>query len=55
MKIGLLGFGTVGKGVYDITTTTNDLTVTRVLCLEDIQLSNAQQAITKMSSFILAF
>ena len=44
MKIGLLGFGTVGKGVYDITTTTNDLTVTRVLCLEDIQLSNVQQA-----------
>lgn len=44
MKIGLLGFGTVGKGVYDITTTTNDLTVTRVLCLEDIQLKGAQQA-----------
>lgn len=42
MKIGLLGFGTVGKGVYDITAAMTDITVARVLCLEDIQLPDAQ-------------
>ena len=44
MKIGLLGFGTVGKGVYDITTTINGVEITRVLCLEDINLEAAQSA-----------
>ena len=35
MKIGLLGFGVVGRGVYDITANRDDIKVTRVLCLED--------------------
>lgn len=42
MKIGLLGFGVVGRGVYEITETRDDMTVTKVLCLEDIQLPHAQ-------------
>ena len=32
MKIGLLGFGVVGQGVYELTTTLDDFTVTKVLC-----------------------
>ena len=42
MKIGLLGFGVVGRGVYDITSKRSDMQVTRVLCLEDIQLPDAE-------------
>ena len=42
MKIGLLGFGVVGRGVYDITSARSDMQVTRVLCLEDITLPDAQ-------------
>ena len=42
MKIGLLGFGVVGKGVYEITEAREDMQVTKVLCLEDISLPNAQ-------------
>ncbi|MBP3654041.1 MAG: homoserine dehydrogenase [Oscillospiraceae bacterium] len=42
MNIGLLGFGTVGKGVYDITATHPDLQVTRVLCRRDLTLPDAQ-------------
>jgi len=42
MKIGLLGFGVVGKGVYEITTNRTDMQVTKVLCLEDISLPDAQ-------------
>ena len=42
MKIGLLGFGVVGKGVYEITEERNDMQVTKVLCLEDIHLPDAQ-------------
>ena len=42
MRIGLLGFGVVGKGVYDITATRQDMQVVRVLCLEDITLADAQ-------------
>ena len=42
MRIGLLGFGVVGRGVYDITKTREDMTVAKVLCLEDIQLPDAQ-------------
>ncbi len=41
MRIGLLGFGVVGRGVYDITKQRNDMTVAKVLCLEDIQLPDA--------------
>ena len=36
MNIGLLGFGVVGRGVYEITQKRDDMQVTHVLCLEDI-------------------
>ena len=38
MKIGLLGFGVVGRGVYDLTAEREDMQVAKVLCLEDISL-----------------
>ena len=42
MNIGLLGFGVVGKGVYEITASRKDMQVTKVLCLEEISLPDAQ-------------
>ncbi|MBQ8355215.1 MAG: homoserine dehydrogenase [Oscillospiraceae bacterium] len=42
MKIGLLGFGVVGRGVYDITASRDDMQVVKVVCLEDIQLPDAE-------------
>ena len=33
MKIGLLGFGVVGKGLYDLTQRRDDIQITKVLCL----------------------
>ena len=42
MKIGLLGFGVVGKGLYDLTQSRDDIQITKVLCLEDISLPDAQ-------------
>ena len=42
MNIGLLGFGVVGKGVYEITTARDDMQVTKVLCLENISLPDAE-------------
>ena len=42
MNIGLLGFGVVGRGVYEITTEREDMQVTKVLCLEDINLPDAE-------------
>ncbi len=42
MRIGLLGFGVVGRGVYDLTALREDITVAKVVCLEDVQLSDAQ-------------
>ena len=42
MKIGLLGFGVVGRGVYDIVADRDDMQVAKVLCLEDISLPDAQ-------------
>ena len=42
MKIGLLGFGVVGRGVYEITENRDDMQVVKVLCLEDINLPDAQ-------------
>ena len=41
MKIGLLGFGVVGRGVYEITTTRSDMQVAYVMCLEDVALTDA--------------
>ena len=42
MKIGLLGFGVVGRGVYEITSARDDMQVAKVLCLEDIKLPDAE-------------
>ena len=42
MNIGLLGFGVVGRGVYDITAARDDMQVTKVICLEDITLPDAE-------------
>ena len=42
MKIGLLGFGVVGRGVYEITEGRDDMQVTKVLCLEDVHLPDAE-------------
>ena len=42
MNIGLLGFGVVGRGVYEITEERSDMQVTKVLCLEDIKLPDAE-------------
>ena len=42
MKIGLLGFGVVGRGVYDIVADREDIQVAKVVCLEDITLPDAQ-------------
>ena len=42
MRIGLLGFGTVGKGVYELTAAREDMEVVRVLCRRDLELPDAQ-------------
>lgn len=42
MRIGLLGFGVVGRGVYDILSGREDMHIAKVLCLEDISLPDAQ-------------
>ena len=42
MRIGLLGFGVVGRGVYDITASREDMQVVRVVCLEDVTLPDAE-------------
>ena len=42
MKIGLLGFGVVGRGVYDLTADREDIQVAKVVCLEDITLPDAE-------------
>jgi len=42
MRIGLLGFGVVGKGLYDLTQLRQDMQVAKVLCLEDITLPDAE-------------
>ncbi len=41
MRIGLLGFGTVGGGVYELARTRADMTVARVLCRRDLTLADA--------------
>ena len=42
MRIGLMGFGTVGQGVYEIASSREDMQVARVLCLQQLQLPDAQ-------------
>lgn len=42
MRIGLLGFGVVGRGVYEIIGKRKDMQVAAVLCLEDVVLPDAK-------------
>ncbi len=42
MRIGLLGFGVVGKGLYDLTMGRTDMQIAKVCCLEDVTLENTQ-------------
>ena len=42
MKVGLLGFGVVGRGFYDIVANRDDINVAKVVCLEDITLPDAE-------------
>lgn len=42
MRIGLMGFGVVGRGVYEIVSKRQDMEVAKVLCLEEIQLSKGE-------------
>ena len=42
MRIGLLGFGTVGRGVYELTAPRSDMEVVRVLCRRDLALDDAE-------------
>ena len=52
MKIGLLGFGVVGRGVYDLTAERSDMQVAKVVCLEEISLPDAE--VTKDYPSVLA-
>ena len=51
MRIGLLGFGVVGRGVYDIVASKPDVQVVKVVCLEDVTLPDAE--VTKDFNSIL--
>ena len=42
MKIGLLGFGVVGRGVYDLTAERSDMQGATVVCLEEVSLPDAE-------------
>ena len=42
MRIGLLGFGVVGRGVYDILAARDDMEIVKVCCLEDVTLPDAE-------------
>ncbi len=42
MRIGLLGFGTVGRGVYELTAARGDMQVVRVLCRRVLTLPDAE-------------
>ena len=42
MRLGLLGFGVVGRGVYDLVQNRSDIEVAKVVCLEDITLPDAE-------------
>lgn len=42
MRIGLLGFGTVGKGVYELTAPREDISVVKVLCRRELKLPDAE-------------
>ena len=38
MNVALLGFGVVGRGVYDLTLDRSDINIKYVVCLEDVEL-----------------
>ncbi len=38
MNVALLGFGVVGRGVYDLTRDRSDITIKYVVCLEDVEI-----------------
>ena len=42
MRIGLLGFGVVGRGLYELAQARDDMQVISVVCLEDVTLPDAQ-------------
>ena len=42
MRIGLLGFGTVGKGVYELVNRREDMSVVKVLCRRELTLPDAE-------------
>ncbi|MGM9590238.1 MAG: homoserine dehydrogenase [Faecousia sp.] len=42
MRIGLLGFGVVGRGVYDIVAGKPDIEVVKICCLEDVTVPDAE-------------
>lgn len=42
MRIGLLGFGTVGKGVYELASQRDDMRIVRVLCRRELSLPDAE-------------
>ena len=42
MRIGLLGFGVVGRGVYDIVAKREDIQIVKVLCRKDVTLPDAE-------------
>ncbi len=42
MRIGLLGFGTVGRGVYELTGSRKDMYVAWVLCRRELELPDAK-------------
>ena len=42
MDIALLGFGVVGRGVYDLVAPRDDINVKYVVCLEDVTLPDAK-------------
>ena len=42
MRIGVLGFGVVGRGVYELTAAREDMQVVKVVCLEDVTLPDTE-------------
>ena len=42
MRIGLLGFGTVGKGVYELVSARSDMTIVKVLCRRELSLPDVE-------------
>ena len=42
MRLGLLGFGVVGRGVYDLVQDRSDMEVAKVVCLEDVTLPGVE-------------